>query len=227
MRLPYRAWLLIVFLVALGVSAIDPPHPKDFLFEHILTAAVVGWLVWLEFRGRGRGPGRVPGGPLSDVSYTLIFIYMMLHVLGARYTYSEVPYDRWAQAMFGVSVSELIGAGSYDAGGEARNHFDRLVHFLFGLLMVKPASELMQRWLGLPAGWRAVILAIGLLCVIGTVYELLEWVYAEAVGAEAAELYNGQQGDAFDAQKDVALNMAGSIIGGVIVGWRAKSRVKR
>ncbi len=32
---------------------------------------------------------------LSRVSYTLIFLFLSLHAVGAHYTYAQVPYDAW------------------------------------------------------------------------------------------------------------------------------------
>jgi putative membrane protein len=213
-HIPYRAWLLIALLIAIAISAIDLPHPRDFLFEHILTALLIVGLIVLE--------RRPPHPPLSNLSYTWIFLYLLLHVLGAHYTYSEVPYDRWAQSIFGMSVSDLIGAGSYREGGAGspRNHYDRLVHFCFGLLILRPTCELVQRWLGL-RGIGRVIVAASFLCLLGTLYELLEWIYAMVLGQEAAEHYNGQQGDMFDGQKDLAMNLAGSTISGLVLGTQA------
>lgn len=217
LSIPYRAWLLVAFLAALGISAIKPPHPDDFLWEHILTVLALGGLVALEWRR----------APLSNLSCTFIFLYMLLHVLGAHYTYSEVPYDRWSHSVFGARISELIGAASYRETGQPRNHYDRIVHFMFGILMLRPACELVQRWLDV-RGVGRVIVAAAFLCVLGTIYELLEGLYAAVMGQEAAEMYNGQQGDMFDAQKDVALNIAGSTVSGVAMGvetlWRRKVR---
>jgi putative membrane protein len=221
--IPYRAWLLIALLIAIAISAIDLPHPRDFLFEHILTALLLAGLIAMEFRP--------PAPPLSNLAYTWLFLYLLLHVLGAHYTYSEVPYDRWAQNIFGTTISDLIGAGSYRDGGDGgsggagppRNHYDRLVHFCFGLLILRPTCELVQRWLGL-RGIGRVIVAASFLCVLGTLYELLEWIYAMVMGQEAAEHYNGQQGDMFDGQKDLAMNILGSTISGTVLGIQALRR---
>ncbi len=65
--------------------------------------------------------------PHSRISYSLIFIYLCLHEIGARYTYSRVPYNDWSQWILGVSISDLLHL--------ERNPFDRLVHFGYGLLL--------------------------------------------------------------------------------------------
>jgi len=198
---PYRACLLAAFVTLLAISAIHPPHPADFVWEHALTVAFLFLLIWLEITRQ----------PLSNASYTLLFLFMLLHVLGAHYTYSEVPYDHWCEKLVGTSLSTMVGYTGM------RNHFDRLVHALFGLLLVQPMAELVQRWLGL-RGIGCLIVAAAFLCVLGMMYELLEWIYAAIMGEEAAKLYNGEQGDAFDAQKDMAWNTMGSVVGALGIG---------
>jgi len=214
-RLPLRAWLLAIFLACFGLSTINLPHPRDFLFEHILTLALLALLVAFEWRR-----------PLSPATYGLIFLFLLLHVVGAHYTYSHVPYDDWSQRLLGVRLSDVLGFASHDGTARPRNHFDRLTHFSFGLLMLQPMRELVQRGLSLH-GWRATLVAASFLCVLGTLYELLEWAYAVRLTQQDAELYNGQQGDDFDAHKDLALNIAGSTISAAAIGLLRLARGRR
>jgi putative membrane protein len=211
--IPFRAWLLIALLILFFISAIDPPHPSDFIWEHVLTALALGFLIGIECRS----------SPLSNLSYSLIFIFTALHILGAHYTYSEVPYDQWSRRLLGVHVSDLIGAGTYDQQHGQRNHYDRLIHFLFGVLLIHPIRELVQRWMGV-AGGRAIIIAVLIVIALGSLYEVMEWLYAAVVGAEQAELYNGQQGDMFDAQKDEGLNALGALIGAMVSAIAGRRR---
>ncbi len=55
-----------------------------------------------------------------------IVAFTLLHVIGARYIYSYVPYKEWA-----VSLG-LVEKGFFH---DPRNHYDRLVHFSFGALL--------------------------------------------------------------------------------------------
>jgi len=48
------------------------------------------------------------------------------------------------------------------------------------------------------------------------IYELLEWNLTLMASPEDAETYNGQQGDLWDAQKDMALALLGSTFVGLI-----------
>lgn len=68
-------------------------------------------------------------------------LFLALHSLGGRYTYTDVPYDAVAQAIFGRTVSETFGF--------ERNHYDRLVHLSYGLLAVRPGCEALQRHIGI------------------------------------------------------------------------------
>ena len=128
---------------------------------------------------------------------------MALHTLGGRYAYSNVPYDDWARALSGTSLS--------DAMGWTRNHYDRLVHFAFGALSVIPVAEIARRWGGLsPRGAALTVVAWAL--AISCLYEIFEWLLTIVAAGETADRYNGQQGDIWDAQKDMALATLGAIL---------------
>src|SRR3546814_5630047 len=88
---------------------------------------------------------------------------MALHTLGGRYAYSNVPYDDWARALAGTSLS--------DAFGWTRNHYDRLVHFAFGALSVIPVAEIARRWSGLGRGGAGVVV-LGWVLAISCLYEV-------------------------------------------------------
>ena len=83
--------------------------------------------------------------PLTRRAYTAIFVFLSLHTIGAHYTYSEVPYDEWAVRLTGRSVSEIFGW--------ERNHYDRLVHFAYGLLLAYPIREVLVRTAGERGIW--------------------------------------------------------------------------
>ena len=115
----YPAALGAGFLVLWVFSAWGIQDPFDFFLEHILTVLLLTLLMLTRRRFL-----------LSHLSYTLIFGFLLLHLLGAHYTYSLVPYDDWSHALAGFSLTEALGL--------KRNHYDRLVHFSFGFLMAYP-----------------------------------------------------------------------------------------
>jgi putative membrane protein len=192
--MPYRSWVLLVVLLALAASAIAPYDRRDWCLEHLPTLAAIAFLVFYEKR---------PGGvPLDNASYTLLFLFTALHVIGAHHLYMRVPYDAWCEATLGVRPSDLFGA--------SRNHYDRFVHFCFGLLVMPVFAELVHRHVTRARRW-TIVVAIAFVGLVGKVYELAEWLIAIVMSPEAAEAYNGQQGDPFDAQKDMGLALLGSL----------------
>ena len=124
----------------------------------------------------------------SDLSYLLIFIYLLLHVYGSKYTYAENPFGYWLQDFF-------------DLG---RNHYDRIVHFSFGFLLAYPMRELFLVGFKFP-NWVSWTLPIEITLSIGAFYELIEWSVADLFFKEQGAAYLGIQGDIWDAQKDIFL----------------------
>lgn len=181
----------LLFLLLLLVQ-IDQPYPEVALLQHIPTLLLLI-----------AAPSLLRRWPLSTASVACIALFMALHTLGGRYAYSNVPYDDWARALTGASLS--------DAFGWTRNHYDRLVHFAFGALSVIPVAEIARRRGGL--GVRgAGVAVLGWVLAISCLYEIFEWLLTIVAAGETADRYNGQQGDIWDAQKDMALAALGAIL---------------
>lgn len=140
---------------------------------------------------------------LSERSVICLLLFLWLHIVGARWIYSYVPYDRWAEWLTGQSLSARMGW--------ERNHYDRLVHWASGVLFVPPIEELLERH-GLRGRTFAALLSICVVLAIGAVYEVAEWQVAVIFAPEYAEAYNGQQGDPWDPQKDLALAGLGAVM---------------
>ena len=95
-----------------------------------------------------------------------------------------------------ASINEVLGL--------ERNHFDRLVHFSYGLLMAYPMRELFLRVADARGFW-GYFLPLDLTLSTSALFELFEWVAAELFGGDLGVAYLGSQGDIWDAQKDMAL----------------------
>jgi putative membrane protein len=182
-RKSYLWVLAVVYAVWWVLMAIKPHDFSDWVLENVLVVFAVGLLV-----------STYRSFPLSRVSYTCIFVFMMLHALGAHYTYAMVPYDEWIP---------------FFAGG--RNHFDRLVHFAYGLLLAYPIREMFLR-IGNVRGFWGYFLPLDLTMSTSMLYELIEWGAAEVVGGDLGAAYLGTQGDVWDAHKDMALASLGALI---------------
>jgi len=190
--------LIAVFIVLWAVLAIEPVSRGDWFLENILTLIFVPLLVasyWVL--------------PFSRVSYGLIFLFLCLHSLGAHYTYSQVPYDAWFESLTGSSLNALMGW--------ERNHFDRLVHFSYGLLLAYPVRELFFRVANARGFW-SYFLPLDVVMSTSMVFELIEWAVAVWVGGDLALDYLGTQGDVWDAHKDMALASTGALITMLITG---------
>lgn len=198
---------LLALLVALWVPlAFDPFDRKDWLLENVLPVLAIALLAATYRRF-----------PLSRISYTLIFIFLCLHTIGAHYTYAEVPYDAAWRALTGSSFNEWVGW--------ERNNFDRLVHFSYGLLLAYPVREVFIRVAGMRGFW-GYFLPLDLTMSTSMLYELVEWAVAEVFGGDLGMAYLGTQGDVWDAHKDMALASLGALIAMSIVAF-INSRIKR
>jgi putative membrane protein len=171
----YHLLLLAAFLAVWIWSAIHPVFPDDWWLENVLVFVGVPLIVGLGFYFR-----------LSNLSYTLITVFMMLHAVGSHYTYAEVPFGFTLQSWFGAE----------------RNMYDRLVHFSFGLLLAFPVREVFVR-ITRARGFWSFYLPVELTLAFSAVYELMEWAAAAGVPPEAGLAFLGAQGDVWDAQKDM------------------------
>lgn len=203
----YPKWLLGSFAGWWLVWAIGPVMPRDFVLENLLTvvAAIVVIGTYRRFR-------------LSNISYTLIFVYMCLHTIGAHYTYALVPYDRWFGSLFGITLTDLFGF--------RRNHYDRLVHFSFGLFLAYPIREIFLRIANVRGAW-GYYLPLDVTMSFSMLYELIEWGVTLLAGGELGTAYLGTQGDEWDAQKDMALATFGAVLSmgaTALINWKYSKR---
>jgi putative membrane protein len=187
--------LLGLFLVEWTVLAIHPLDRSDWMLENALAVAAIGLLAvtyrWFRF---------------SRFSYTLLFVFLCLHEIGAHYTYAKVPYQAWLQALGWPGVQELA---------DGRNHFDRLAHFSFGLLLSYPLREIFVR-VAQARGFWSYYLPLDMTMALSMIFELIEWGAATFFGGDLGVAYLGTQGDPWDAQKDMALASLGGLIAMIV-----------
>jgi putative membrane protein len=181
---PLLKFLAAAYAAVWIATAIDPLYPADWILENLLVAAALPVVV-LTYRKF----------PLSDVSYICITVFLALHAVGAHYTYAAVPAGEWAKEAFGFG----------------RNHFDRLVHFSFGLLMAYPIREIFLRLVRARGFW-ALYFPLDVTLAFSALYEIVEMVVAMIVSPGAGDAYLGTQGDPFDAVRDMALAGLGAVV---------------
>jgi putative membrane protein len=188
---PVLQGLVLWLLVLWIITAINPLYPQDWLIENLLVFLYGGLLLFTYRRFQ-----------FSNLGYALFTLFISLHLLGAHYTYSETPFGFWLQAMFDFE----------------RNHYDRIVHFSFGLLLAYPMREILLRLSGVSRAW-SYFLAVNCILAFSAFYELLEAVTATIVSPELGTAYLGTQGDEWDAQKDTFLALMGAILA-MLATWK-------
>lgn len=198
----YVTLLLLLFTVIWTALAINPLYRDDWVLENILTGITLLCLIATYRRM-----------PLSKTSYLLIFLFLSLHTLGSHYTYAEVPYEQWVFTLTGGSLNDLMHW--------QRNQFDRLVHFLYGFLLVYPIREVVMKVVEVKRGL-AYFVAVLMVMSTSMLYEVVEWGAAVYFGGDLGVSYLGIQGDTWDAQKDMLLASIGAVIAASYCFWRPR-----
>lgn len=183
--------LFLFYIVVWILLAIDPSYRDDWLLENIMVFIAIPIILWADKRVH-----------FSDMSLWMLFGFFILHGIGSHYTYSEMPWFSPITQFFGFE----------------RNHYDRLIHFLFGFLLFLPYYELFSSF------WQskrsALVITFLFLLASSGVYEVIEWIVTEMTHEELGTAFLGTQGDQWDAQKDMALGHLGTIL--AFVFWDRK-----
>lgn len=172
-----------LYILVWIIMAIDPKYPQDWLLENVLVFLVFPLIVWMDKKHN-----------YSVLSITLLLIFASLHSLGSHYTYSEMEYFNAITQFFDFE----------------RNHFDRLVHFFFGLLTFRILFEMISP--SIATVKTSLLFTFAMIVFISTLYELLEWLAASVLHPELGMAFLGIQGDIWDAQKDTIAAMTGALI---------------
>jgi len=188
---------ILFFIVLFGIiTCIHPIYPDEQYLQHFGTILIL--LIPLADLKSNR---------LSLTSFACVSIFILLHIIGARYIYSFVPYNEWFKAAFHVDMNATFHA--------SRNHYDRFVHLVFGVVAFPYLLEVLGNKNNLKQAIRILIVWC-FIQTISMVYEVFEWLLTIILSPEAADNYNGQQGDTWDAQKDMFFAMVGSTVMGII-----------
>ena len=176
-------WLSIFFGFLLW-SGIEPKDRLTWVLE--AGPAMIGLLVIAQSR---------KSFPLTPLLYFWILVHCIVLMVGAKYTYAEVPlFDK---------ISDLFGW--------ERNNYDKVGHFMQGFVPALLAREILLRKKLVNAdGWRnCIILSICL--AFSAFYELIEWWAALLIG-EDADAFLGTQGYVWDTQSDMAWALLGAFV---------------
>jgi putative membrane protein len=181
----------VVFWIALAVHPVDR---GDWMLENLLvfvTAIVLG-STYRRFR-------------FANASYVLILVFLAIHTIGAHYTYAKVPAGFWLQDWLHLQ----------------RNHYDRLIHFSFGLLLLYPMRDLLMHSAGAHTKW-ATWLSVAALAALSSFFEIVEAIVAQIVRPDLGTAYLGTQGDIWDAQKDMTAAFVGAVVAALWLSLRRR-----
>jgi putative membrane protein len=142
--------------------------------------------------------------PLTPLLQVLIAAHALVLIVGGAWTYARVPFGFWLQDVLALD----------------RNPYDRIGHFMQGLVPAMVAREVLLRLRVVRGrGWLFYIVT-SICLAISALYELIEWGAAVALG-QGADAFLGTQGDPWDTQSDMAMALVGAIAGQVLLGrWQ-------
>lgn len=176
--------MITIYIVIFIILSIKPVNLFDWWFENIITAIVVLLLAGLYKKSR-----------LTNSSYACILVLLILHAIGAHYSYSFCPIGNWLKSLFGFK----------------RNNYDRLVSFAFGLFITLPVIEILYHRLRLRY-IQACILSSTVILSICALYEMVQIYSSEILSSQQAVLFLGAQGEVWDTQNDMTICLVGSLI---------------
>jgi len=186
--------LLGLFFIIWIWSGINPHYRSVWLSEHIITVVILGVLLltYRKFR-------------FSNLSYTMIFIFLVINTIGSYYSYSEVPLFNLIKDTFELS----------------RNHYDRMAHFMYGFLFFFPFHEFISKKLKVKGVWSYIMTV---LVIVGTkgLYEILEYASTFFASTTTSKGFLGMQGDIWDAQKDMFLGTVGACLSWFVLWVKGK-----
>ncbi|WP_168542150.1 DUF2238 domain-containing protein [Acinetobacter sp. A2] len=189
----YYALGLVV--LAMFAASIQPLEFESYLLHQAGTVFMMAGLL-IAFKKVG----------LSFSSFVLYLIFLLIHIIGAHYLYSYVPYNNWILHSFGFNLDQSMGW--------SRNMYDRFVHLTYGILLYPVLLRLFEIWFPKNKPIVLYLLVIQFVMASSLIYEWLEWLIALGLSPEDAENYNGQQGDIWDAHMDMLLATIGAILMG-------------
>src|SRR5690606_3370935 len=146
---------------------------------------------------------------LTSLRLNISILFPSVQVVATHHLYSYVPYNQRIAQIYGVHLTEVIHW--------SRTMRDRVVHLAYRFLHYPISYRLLPAWLPQQKPVVILLLVIQFVVASSMIYEWLEWLIAIGLSPEEAENYNGQQGDSWDAHKDILLATLGAIFTGSLM----------
>jgi putative membrane protein len=182
-RAPQLVSLLLVLAAVFVWSAIAPHDRFTWYLESapVMIAVPVLAATYRRFA-------------LSELAYVMIALHAVVLLVGAHYTYAEVPLFDDLRAALDLQ----------------RNHYDRAGHVAQGFFPAIVAREILIRLSPLQRGRWLFFLVTCVCLAISALYEMIEWWVAVASGSDAVA-FLATQGDVWDTQWDMFLALSGAL----------------
>jgi len=192
-------WLAIFFITFIW-SAVNPKDQFTWFLE--VLPALLGFVL-LGFTYKKF--------PLTPLLYILILIHMIILMVGAYYTYAEVPLFDWIKESF----------------DQSRNNYDKVGHFMQGFMPAILARELLiRKHIVQGAGLWMNYIILSIVLAFSAFYELVEWWVALAAG-EDAEAFLGTQGYVWDTQSDMMFALIGGVVSLILLSRLHDKQLKK
>ena len=192
---------LIFCIILINISVYEN---KEVYLNNVGSLLIILIFIWDIFKNR-----------LSRSGFYGLLTFGIFHAIGSCWLYSYVPYNEWMIDYFSWDMNAYFGW--------ERNHYDRMVHFSFGLLLFPSVVDYFKHKIPLANKYVLLITFLGIQ-TFSMIYELFEWNLSIFLSDGLADSYNGQQGDIWDAQKDMCLAMFGSLISYVYLAIKYKRK---
>lgn len=174
---------IATYLAALTWSFINPKDMTIWMLEAapVLVAGILLVLTYRSFR-------------LTPLLYLLTLLHCIVLLIGAHYTYAEVPLFSSLSTLFEFE----------------RNNYDKLGHFFQGLVPALLAREILIRKQVVNGKTWLKLFILSVTLAFSALYELIEWGVA-LVSVQSVEAFLGTQGYIWDTQSDMGWALVGAI----------------
>lgn len=176
--------VIAVYFIAFTILSIKPIDRVYWWIESIIPAIIIILLSVLYTKTR-----------LTNSSYLYVCILLILHAIGSHYTYSLCPVGFWLKDILKCE----------------RNNYDRLICFLFGVLIYIPVMDILYNRLRMRYFYACVISCLIILS-FSAINEIIQIYLSMLLSEQEAAIYLGFQSDVFDCQKDMATVFVGSFV---------------
>ncbi len=199
----YPLICLIIFIAIHFLFLIKPIPLTGWLLENLPFLVILPIIIIVFIYKKLR---------LSNLSYTLTLIFFAFHLMGVFFGWANVPFTKPLMDIFNLGT----------------NPYDGIVHFMFGLLLYLPVLEAYIKLSKTKImNWFTYLMPVFILCALGAIYEIYEWIGAIHVDPLLAASFLGTEGDVWDTQKDILFNLLGGLLGCTIFYLKSKLSGKK